>query len=155
MFSCNQRHHNYGQAYLGLPDFFGERRSVFLVDLFFLNLKRAVSRDVQTLIFVADKYTLPGPLTCKQTAIILRFFSLSRTYSTAKSEKCVQYPRSQRLRGHGVWTLGNPQVLNMKNVAVGYVNVSTNVISTDCSFEMNERPSKYAVEVRIVKVLSV
>ena len=89
-------------AYLGLPDFFGERRSVFLVDLFFLNLKRAVSRDVQTLIFVADKYTLPGPLTCKQTAIILRFFSLSRTYSTAKSEKCVQYPRSQRLRGHGV-----------------------------------------------------
>ena len=43
----------------------------------------------------------------------------------------------------------------MKNVDVGYVNVNTNVISTDCSFEVNERPSKYAVEVRIVKVVTV
>ena len=46
------------------------------------------------------------------------------------------------------------QYSSLKNVAIRYVNTPKFFISADCSFEVSDRPSEFAVDVGIVIVLS-
>ena len=64
-------------------------------------------------------------------------------------------PPKQRLSRHTIWAWGNHTPFNiLKYVAIGYVTTPKYFISVDCSFKTGERPSKFAVDVSVVIVMS-
>ena len=81
---------------------------------------------------------------------MLLFLQRNRCYLKEQWQGVV----NERLSGHAILAFGNPHFLNVKHVAIGYVNTPKYFISADLFFIVNENPSDFTIDIREVIVVS-